>query len=166
MKLFSFLRRDPEPVATGKHLLDEHFGMSRANFICIPRVILNNMPDNWQVRMADLLQECANEYPNQPNDFIVRGKGRGGRMGKLSEAVTNYRHPDFDVLCAWHHDREPANVNAFTECIMIELPDYITRSQVSEYLSDLGHHYGDRDFCWDREAAKTLAKEIEEAFGE
>jgi len=33
------------------------FGLSYASFLTLPRVMMHEMPDEWQGKMADLLEE-------------------------------------------------------------------------------------------------------------
>ncbi len=50
------------PVNThgeGHERLHEWFGLSYANYLTIPRTVLQSMPDDWQERMADLLEEMS-----------------------------------------------------------------------------------------------------------
>jgi len=65
------------------------FGLSRASFITLPRVLCHEMPDQWQADMARLLSEFDATFPNSPvGQTQVRAK-----RGALPEWITNYRHP-------------------------------------------------------------------------
>ena len=70
------------------------FGLSRAGWLTIPRVLLHEMPDEWQGRMAALLEEYEETFTNWP-------EGIGSRVqitdcGKLTSRhnwILDYRHP-------------------------------------------------------------------------
>ncbi len=71
------------------------FSISRAGWVTLPRVLLHDMPDEWQDKMAALLEEYEATYKNWP-------EGLGSRVqitdhGKLSSEyrwLHNYRRPD------------------------------------------------------------------------
>lgn len=85
------------PYGTGYQSLWGWFGLSRASFLVLPRVMMHEMPDQWQERMADLLLEWEKQYPNADLEFTVR-KSRGGKLQPMPEILTNYRHPDRDAV--------------------------------------------------------------------
>lgn len=76
--------------------LDLWFGLSYAAFVVMPRVAMKQMPDVWQEKMAELL----NEYDETINTgaFGVKGCrvqaiGTDGKLMKMPEQLLNYRHP-------------------------------------------------------------------------
>lgn len=72
------------------------FGLSRASWLTLPRVLMHEMPDDWQARMAALLREYDDhwEIPDYlAVDTMVSAK-RDGRFVKLPDFILNYRHPD------------------------------------------------------------------------
>ena len=72
------------------------FGLSYASFLTIPRVLMHEMPDEWQEKMCDLLEEYQAMYPNQPDvGTTVRfTEPYGGKLIKGPKWLLNYRHPD------------------------------------------------------------------------
>lgn len=74
------------------------FGLSRASFLTLPRVLMHEMPDDWQGKMAALLKEYNDYYPNQPEIGTRVQATKGGRMIKWPEWALNYRHPDFEEI--------------------------------------------------------------------
>lgn len=69
------------------------FGLSHSSWLTLPRVMMHEMPDDWQARMAELLNEWDATWVNQPNittSVNIRSNGRFVRV----EALNNYRHPD------------------------------------------------------------------------
>jgi hypothetical protein len=87
---------------SGKDRLWCWYGLSRASWLTLPRVLMHEMPDEWQRRMAVLLEEFDEEFPNWTGDlhFYVSAR-RGGKMTPLPAALCDYRHPhlhDIDAL--------------------------------------------------------------------
>ena len=78
----------------GHERLWRWFGLSYATFLTLPRVLLHAMPDSWQFKMAALLEEADEAFPNAPGGFTVRGVGENGRLTKLPHWLLNYRYPD------------------------------------------------------------------------
>jgi len=39
------------------------FGLSYVSFLTLPRVLMENMPQEWQVKMSELLKEYEDEFP-------------------------------------------------------------------------------------------------------
>ena len=65
------------------------FGLSRASFLTLPRVLMHEMPDDWQRDMARLLREMDETFPRSPvGDAIVRRK-----RGAWPDWLLNYRRP-------------------------------------------------------------------------
>jgi len=82
----------------GKERLWSWFGLSYASFLVLPRAGMHQMPDDWQHRMAQLLEEWDEAAKVQPDmEFFVQGRANG-RIVKIPEWVLNYRRPD---LGAW-----------------------------------------------------------------
>lgn len=82
--------------------LSAWFGLSYASFATLPRVMMQDMPADWQSRMAKCLEELDEAFPNAPDvDFTVRGFAPNGRMTAIPVALTNYRQPDKDALTEW-----------------------------------------------------------------
>ncbi|WP_417500757.1 hypothetical protein [Marinobacter sp.] len=84
----------------GKERLWGWFSLSYASFLVLPRAGMHQMPDEWQKRMAELLEEWDEAAKNQPDlEFIVQGR-KNGRLAKVPEWVRNYRRPNYG---AWAH---------------------------------------------------------------
>lgn len=74
------------------------FGLGRCSFRIMPRVMMHDMPDDWQSKMADLLNEWDETWKNQ-EDFEVRAEGyKNGKRIKWDERYLNYRHPNREFL--------------------------------------------------------------------
>lgn len=76
------------------------FGLSYASWLTLPRVLMHEMPDDWQARMAQLLQEYDDAW-NIPEplqcETTVCAK-RSGRFVSLPSVLLNYRHPSMDEI--------------------------------------------------------------------
>lgn len=76
------------------------FDLSYASFLTLPRVLMHEMPDEWQQKMADLLEEYENTFPNQPNIGTRVQITQRGKMIKTPSWITNYRHPEYETINA------------------------------------------------------------------
>lgn len=75
------------------------FGISRASFCVMPRVLMHEMPDAWQFKMAKLLEEYDAAYPNQPDVTCrVQIARSNGRLMRTPEWMINYRRPDRETI--------------------------------------------------------------------
>ena len=73
------------------------FGLTRASWITIPRSVAHEMPDEWQEKMAALLEEYDEATTDAPEDIqgtpYVSNR-EGNRFCKWPEWLLNYRHPN------------------------------------------------------------------------
>jgi hypothetical protein len=74
------------------------FGLSYASFLVLPRVLMEAMPEKWQKKMATLLNEYDNEFPNQPDVGTRVQITQNRKLIKTPEWLINYRHPDFRAI--------------------------------------------------------------------
>jgi len=71
------------------------FGLTRAAWLTLPRVLLHEMPIEWQNKLAKLLAEYDHTFSCPPNVTTqVNLVNESGRMIKTPAWMTNYRHPD------------------------------------------------------------------------
>lgn len=83
----------------GEDKLWMFFGLSYASWLTIPRVLLHEMPDEWQGRLADLLKEYEDAFPAQPDvGTRVQVTDLSGNLIKTPEWMLNYRRPDREVI--------------------------------------------------------------------
>jgi hypothetical protein len=87
-----------EEPFTGHARLWGWFGLSRASFLTLPRVMMHAMPDEWQGRMAALLEEYDAAFPNQPDIGTTVRATRGGKIVPMPDVFTNYRRPDLGII--------------------------------------------------------------------
>jgi len=70
------------------------FGLSRASWLTLPRVMMHEMPDEWQDKMAALLEEFDETWDSHEMPVPhVLGKRDNGRFVKWPSWLLNYRHP-------------------------------------------------------------------------
>lgn len=74
------------------------FGLSYASFLVLPRVLMQDMPTEWQERMAVLLNEHDDAFPNQPDIGTSVRAAHNGKLTKMPQWLLNYRHPVRDEI--------------------------------------------------------------------
>lgn len=101
-------------IAEGKHVdqpersLNEWFALTYAQFVVMPRVIMQEMPDIWQnkmIQLLDELDETFDYFPANGNAYFVRveksvewpyededGNAIEPILEKPDEDLCNYRH--------------------------------------------------------------------------
>lgn len=85
---------DPE---TYKPDITDWFELSYAQFLTVPRVVMQSMPQEWQEKMAALLYEMDNTFDWRPKRgrYWVRLRDERG----LTDAPLNeYRHANVEHL--------------------------------------------------------------------
>lgn len=84
----------------GEGALWEWFGLSYASWLTLPRVLMHQMPDAWQAKMAALLREYEAAYPfiEQPGYSTQVTLKRDRRFVATPDWLLNYRHPDRDEI--------------------------------------------------------------------
>lgn len=84
---------------TGQSKLDDFFGLSYASWLTLPRVFLNDIPDEWKKQFTELLEQLEDRYPNAPNmSNRVMLVDASGKFRKTPKELINYRRPDRDFL--------------------------------------------------------------------
>jgi hypothetical protein len=79
----------------GAEKLSLWFNLSYASFAVIPRVLMEAMPDEWQGKMADILKEYDDAFPNMPPyGTRVYLTDDSNKLIKTPGWLVNYRHPD------------------------------------------------------------------------
>ena len=84
----------------GFNALWNWFGLGYASWLTIPRVLLHSMPDDWQQKMAKLLEEYDNYW-----DFSTLNVGtrvqlinEQKKLIKTPEWLLQYRHPNYEII--------------------------------------------------------------------
>lgn len=85
----------PHNYGMGNEALWTWFGIGRASFLIMPRVLMHEMPDEWQGKMAALLNEYDATFTNWPEGMGSRAQiTQYGNVVRTPEWVKNYRCPD------------------------------------------------------------------------
>lgn len=68
------------------------FGLSYARYLVIPRSLLQGMPEEWQQRMTNLLDEMRDtyDYHQIEDNYCVKLRGNSGKF--VSDPLGDYRH--------------------------------------------------------------------------
>ncbi len=100
-------RASPSPekvLADAKALRESQYGYNRlwgwfrlsyASWLTMPRVLMHEMPDEWQYKMAALLEEYDDtwKWPEDfPSSYVTARSGR--KFTSWPEWLLRYRHPD------------------------------------------------------------------------
>jgi hypothetical protein len=59
---------------------------------------MHEMPDEWQNKMAELLEEWDDTWPNTGDAVPCVSLKEGGKFVKIPWALRNYRHPHKETL--------------------------------------------------------------------
>jgi hypothetical protein len=89
------------PIIDKQEPISEWFELSYAEFLTIPRLVLESMPVEWQHKMAALLTEMDNTFDWRPKTgrYWVQLKNDKGQFSRYSEApLWNYRRGDISDL--------------------------------------------------------------------
>lgn len=93
----------------GHDALWGYFGLSYASWLTMPRVLMHEMPDDWQARMAVLCQEWDAHW-----DFSGCGLGTptvlqrtNRKFAKWPRFVLEYRHPDREAIQCFLRNASP-----------------------------------------------------------
>lgn len=76
------------------------FGFSRASWLTLPRALMQEMPDEWQAKMAALLEEWDAQWDIPESlayETSVSAK-RDGKFASWPDLLVNYRHPDLNGI--------------------------------------------------------------------
>ncbi|WP_194287105.1 hypothetical protein [Pseudomonas aeruginosa] len=89
-----------EQANAGYDQLWAWFGLSRSAYAVLPRVMMHAMPDDWQRRFAELMDEWDDHWPNQPDITAHVQIKQNNRFISTPPWLLNYRHPDHNQLNA------------------------------------------------------------------
>lgn len=75
-----------------------YFGLTRASWLTLPRVLMEAMPAPWKRNMALLLNQYDDTYDNQPGYGTTVRVTVGGKIVPTPEWLINYRHPNHAMI--------------------------------------------------------------------
>tara|TARA_R110002072_G_C7685490_1_gene511792 strand:- start:27 stop:320 length:294 start_codon:yes stop_codon:yes gene_type:complete len=70
------------------------FGLSRASWLTMPRILMHEMPDEWQDKMADLLEEWDAEWDSGDMPAPSVTAKLDNKFTRWPAWLLNYRRPD------------------------------------------------------------------------
>ncbi len=70
------------------------FGGSRASWLTMPRVMMHEMPDEWQHKMADLCEEWDKHWDSSEMPVPFVQARQSNKFTNWPKWLLNYRHPD------------------------------------------------------------------------
>jgi len=88
--------RTSKPVSNrpGYDALWLWFSISRAGWVTLPRVLIHEMPDDWQGKMATLLREYESTFTEWPEGLGSRVQlTDNGSLTSYYNWLHDYRHP-------------------------------------------------------------------------
>ena len=71
------------------------FGLSYANYLVLPRSLLQSMPQEWQSKFVDMIDEISEtlETPYELPEYRVNAVDEKGRF--IKDDYREYRHQQF-----------------------------------------------------------------------
>jgi hypothetical protein len=76
------------------------FGLSYSSWITLPRVLVHEMPDEWQAKMCELMEEWDDAWNfhqlDLPQPYVIGRKER--KFCKWPAWLLNYRHPAYEII--------------------------------------------------------------------
>lgn len=74
------------------------FNLSYASFLTLPRVLMHEMPDEWQRKMANLLEEFDTTFDTSHLPNTTVRCVRDGKLVEMPEFLKSYRHPRYEDI--------------------------------------------------------------------
>lgn len=96
MNIFSLFRKQPAKE-DGHQRLWGFFGLTHTSWLVLPRVLMHEMPADWQGRMTDLLEEMSAAFPNAPGIETQITMKKHNRFIPMPSWL-NYRHVERNVV--------------------------------------------------------------------
>ena len=82
------------------------FELSYAQYLTIPRLVLQSMPVKWKNKLAELLFELDDTVDWRPGDGRYWVKLRDGKGRYCADPLSNYRYGNIDHLMKKKDDNE------------------------------------------------------------
>jgi hypothetical protein len=80
--------------------INNWFELSYAQFLTVPRLVMQSMPQEWKEKMAALLNEMDDTFDWRPTDgtYWVKVKGEDGRLRNPPGEICDYRNGSVEHL--------------------------------------------------------------------
>jgi hypothetical protein len=75
------------------------FGITHASWLTMPRILMHEMPDEWQRKMADLLDEWDDTWyfsDEIPEPYVSAKKGN--KFTRWPDWLLCYQHPNINAV--------------------------------------------------------------------
>jgi len=92
----------------GWEAVHEYFGLTYANYLVLPRSVLQCMPNDWQTRFVQMLRELHGTFDLSDNYRVLlldkddhyedSDTPDHDRANVIHDPLSNYRHPDWTEL--------------------------------------------------------------------
>jgi len=76
--------------ASDPRTIHEAFGLSYASYLVIPRLVLQSMPEDWQVRFVAMIDECHERFDFDTLMYTVSARTKDGQY--VTDPLRDYRH--------------------------------------------------------------------------
>lgn len=80
-------------------IVHDYFGLTYASYQVLPRVLMQEMPEDWQRRFVELMREADDlfEWPKSGSGYVVQLRDeRTGRF--VHDPLSRYRRPDWQAV--------------------------------------------------------------------
>lgn len=74
------------------------FSLSYASWLTLPRAMMHEMPDEWQDKMAALLEEWESTWDSSDLPTPSVSAKKEGKFTRWPSWLLNYRHPDQEEI--------------------------------------------------------------------
>ena len=94
-----YCERDPFDPDFCEQDVHGWFELSYAGYLVLPRVLMQEMPAEWQHAMVNLLDEATQAFPHAPSTYTVLL--RDPVLGRfVGDGLRNYRYPKQSAIDA------------------------------------------------------------------
>lgn len=119
---------DPQVYTPPAEPIHEHFGLSYASYLVLPRTLLQSMPVEWQQRFCQLLENAREtceqhsiEWPHSPEldihvELIPADKPRGPR---ITDPLADYQRGRRRL---WKNEPDPPTFEP-GQAVIVKLPE-------------------------------------------
>lgn len=83
-----------------KHDIHSWFELSYAQYLTVPRSVLEAMPLEWQYKFTELLNELDNTIDWRPESGRYWVKLKDGQGRYVHDRFIEYRHPDREYIAS------------------------------------------------------------------
>lgn len=77
--------------------------LSYTGWLTMPRVLMHQMPDEWQMQMANLIDEYEATW-DIPKEYwceVEISLKQNGKYTRMFEWIANYKYPNTEMFNSW-----------------------------------------------------------------